>query len=146
MWREPEETWTLNAIFHPRHYSEVTASQHAAVKKEQPNKYRKRDIYKSPHPRQPSNPDMRTDGLCVCVTLCSMHVLCVCDDWRQGRRACMFVCPPHIPENKQWLTGWHCSRPSRHVTRSPPTKSNEQAIQAFTAALSSLHNLWLGLC
>lgn len=108
----------LMLYFPPRHRCGVTTSQCAATEKERPNKYRKRDIYKTPHPRQPPNSDMRTDGCCVCghacvcvnrLTLSSVYVLCVYDVRRQTRGVCVFMCPPYIPENKQWMKGRYCS-------------------------------------
>ncbi len=76
----------LLQYFPSRDHCGVIASQCAAAEKVQPNKYRKGDIYKIPHPRQPTKSDMRTDGCCVCartrvranrLTLSGVYGLCV---------------------------------------------------------------------
>ena len=119
MWRKPEETESPNAIHPPPPPFWSYSIQCAAVGKEPPNKYRNWDIYQTPHPRQPSNSDMRTDECSVCVhayvweqTLSSSYISCMSDDWRQSRHACLLMRPAYVSENEQRLKGWHCSSSS----------------------------------
>jgi len=76
------------------------------------NKCRKRDIYKTLHPRQPTHSDMRTDCLRVWTDwLCPAFMFYVCTmiEDRHGGGVRVFMCPPYIPENKQGMKGRYCS-------------------------------------
>lgn len=148
MWREPEETWTLNAIFPP---PTIVKLQHPSVQPQtQPNKYRKRDIYKTPHPRQPSNSDMRTDGCCVCATCmrtdwhCPAYTfsVCVLIEDREGVHACLRAHHTSLKTNSDWQDGI-VHQVQQTCDLQSPAKGNEKAVQAFTTASSSLLNLWL---
>ncbi len=148
MWREPKETWTLNAIFSPRHHCGVTASQCAATEKKRPHKCRKRYIYKIPHPRQPTNPGMRTDGCCVCVRtpVCEqidfVQSICfMCVWWLKTDKGCVWVYVPTIHPWKQTLIERMVLfiRSSRHVTCSHRPRAKKRP---FGLSIQPLPPCW----
>lgn len=145
MWREPEETWTLNAIF-------SSSSSYSIPVCSLTNTGRGISARPLTRDTQPTQTWGQTGAVCafacMCVnrsTLCSLYVeVCMMPEDRQGVYVCFCAHHTSLKTNREWKDGIVHQVQQTYNLQSP-AKANELASQAFNAASSSLLSPWLEL-